>query len=110
FPTSQDAVHQRRLADVRTAHYRNDRRRGAELLEVGGVFGFACLPIAFIGPGAVFGAHRTAPLWSWTSSRRCAITWSAVRSPVSTTRASSAARKGDIARLESRWSRRMTSA
>ena len=52
----------------------------------------------------------THPARCSTSSSRCATTSGSDMSLVSTTNASSAARSGDTARVESRWSRRFTSA
>ena len=87
------------------------RRRRGLLDRLGDVFG-AELPVAFVDPGAVARSVivvAPGPLLS-TSSSRCAITSDSVMSLVSTTIASSAARSGDTARVESRWSRRCTSA
>src|SRR5437879_327040 len=58
------------------------------------------LPFAFVVPGAF--THRDAPARCLTSSSRCAITCDSVMTLVSTTSASSAARNGETARVESK--------
>ena len=67
------------------------------------------LPIALVGPCLTV-THRLAPVRCSTSFRRWWMTSLWVISLVSTTSASSAGRNGDTARVESRWSRRRTSA
>ncbi len=112
FATAEDAVHQSGLADVRPTDDSDNRRCGgfACLIAFLARVGFDEFPIAFVGPGAVGIGHRDAPARCWTSSTRRAITSDSDMSLVSTTSASSAARSGDTARVESRWSRRFTSA
>jgi hypothetical protein len=107
--STEDAVHQRRLADVRAADHRDDGRRRELLLEVA-LRVLAEFPVALVFPGSIDVGHGLTPARCSTRSTRCATTCSSVISLVSTTIASSAARSGDTTRVESRWSRRWTSA
>lgn len=108
FPAPEDPVHQRRLAHVGPPDDGHHRRRG-EFLLIGVFVENNCFPVAFVEPGTVLG-HRLAPTRCCTRSCKWAITWSWSISLVSTITASSAGRSGDTARVESRWSRRCTSA
>ncbi len=107
FAPAQDAVDQCRFADIWPSHDRH-HRRGSGFVQVREL-GIDDFPVAFVGPGAVL-SHRTAPLRCLTKSIRWVITSASVMSLVSTTTASEAARSGETARVESRWSRRRTSA
>lgn len=115
---AEDPVHQGRFADVRAADDR-DGRHGemfvlAELaVEIGD------LPIGFVTPDAVTGEYvfghcarpvRPVETCRTTTRYSSSMTSSIFSSLVSTNTASSAGRSGDTVRVESRVSRRCTSA
>ena len=116
FTTADDAVDERRLADVRSTD-NSQGRDGNVRFAFAFRFEIGVIPLRFLGPSSVTGifgyqivAHCTAPVLSLTTNSNLAITSSIPNSLVSTRMESSAGRNGDTARVESRWSRRCTSA